>query len=74
MASLRGKKRSKKSGARAKKRDRARRVRIGAPDAALTPAAGVEAVRELDRVLGIAAALDAGIGPVKERNRGLSGG
>lgn len=57
-----------------KKRQRARRVRIGASDHTLTPAAGVEAVREADRALGIAAALDAAIGPVKERNRGLSGG
>src|SRR5699024_10494470 len=40
----------------------------------LTPTAGVEAVRETDRVLGIVSALDAGIGPVKERARGLSGG
>lgn len=34
----------------------------------------MEAVRELDRVLGISAALEAGIGPVKKRNRGLTGG
>lgn len=57
-----------------KKRSRARRVRIGARDARLTPAAGVEAVREVDRVLGITAALDEGIGAVKVRDRGLSGG
>lgn len=74
MAIIRGKKRGKKSDTRAKKRARARRVRIGAPDQRLTPAAGVEALREVDRVLGITAALDAGIGPVKERSRGLSGG
>ncbi|MDJ0358473.1 hypothetical protein [Paenarthrobacter sp. PH39-S1] len=59
---------------RAGRRARARRVRIGAPGVALTPATGVEAVREVDRVLGITAALDANIGPVKKRNRGLSGG
>lgn len=53
---------------------RARRVRMGAPDPRLTPAAGVEAIREVDRVLGITAALDAGIGSIKERARGLSGG
>ncbi len=40
----------------------------------MTPCAGVEAVRELDRVLGITAALDGGIGSVKERRRGLTGG
>lgn len=69
MATVRGQGQEKK-----RKRRRARRVRIGAADRRLTPAAGVEAVRELDRVLGIAAALDAGIGPVKVRRRGLSGG
>lgn len=65
MATIRG---------RGKRRKRARRVRIGAVDHRLTPVAGVEAVRELDRVLGITAALDAGIGKVKQRDRGLSGG
>lgn len=59
---------------RRKKRVRARRVRVGAVDARLSPAAGIEAIRELEAVLGITAALDAGIGPVKERERGLTGG
>lgn len=72
MATIRGKKKSKKQSTR--KRNRARRVRIGAPDPALTPAAGIEAVREADRVLGITDALDAGIGPVKQRDRGATGG
>lgn len=63
-----------RKGGRSGKRARARRVRVGAPDHRLTPAAGVEAVRELDAVLGICGELDAGIGPVKERDRGLSGG
>lgn len=72
MATIRGKSRSKKR--RNEHRTRARRVRIGAPDHALTPAAGIEAVREADRVLGITGALDAGIGPVKERDRGVTGG
>jgi hypothetical protein len=40
----------------------------------LTPCAGVEAVREVDRVLGLTAALERGIGAVKARRRGLSGG
>lgn len=57
-----------------KRRQRARRVRIGVADARLTPSAGVEAVGELDQVLGITAALEDGIGAVKERRRGLSGG
>jgi hypothetical protein len=57
-----------------RRRKRTRRVRAGRPDRRLTPSAGVETVRELDRVLGMTAALDRGIGPVKQRRRGLSGG
>lgn len=56
------------------RRQRARRFRVGCPDAQLTPSSGVEAVRELDRVLGVTRALEAGIGPLKERRRGLGGG
>lgn len=75
MATIRGKKRSGKRRKNTNKaRVRARRVRVGAPDQRLTPAAGVEAVRETDRVLGVTAALDAGIGAVKERARGITGG
>jgi hypothetical protein len=40
----------------------------------LTPCAGVEAVREVDRVLGLTAALEREVGAVKQRRRGLSGG
>lgn len=69
MATIRGSRRQAKQ-----RRRRARRVRVGAADHRLTRAGGVEAVRELDRVLGITAALDAGIGPVKQRARGLTGG
>lgn len=47
-----------------KKRRRVRRVGIGAQDPQLSPAAGIEAVREVDRVLGITAALDEHVGPV----------
>ena len=50
------------------------RVRVGAVDARLTGHAGVAAVTELDRVLGIAQALDAGVGAVKQRRRGVSAG
>ncbi|MFF1880688.1 hypothetical protein ACFVVC_04400 [Pseudarthrobacter sp. NPDC058196] len=71
MAPPRGEKRRTKLDA---KKARACRVRIGAPDPALSPAAGVEAIREADRVLGLASALDAGIGAVNERDRGLPGG
>lgn len=56
------------------RRQRARRVRIGERDRRLTPCAGVEAVREVDRVLGLTAALERGVGAVKARRRGLSGG
>ena len=67
MARIRGSK-------RVAKRRRARRVRIGAPDRRLTPCAGVEAVREVDRVLGLTGALDRHVGSVKQRARGLTGG
>ncbi len=56
------------------RRRRGRRVRIGAPDERLTPCAGVQAVREVDRVLGLTAALERHVGAVKQRQRGLSGG
>jgi hypothetical protein len=49
-------------------------VRIGAPDASLTPSAGVAALAEADRVLGLTAALDRHIPAVKQRDRGLSAG
>lgn len=68
MATVRG------SHKQAKQRKRARRVRIGASDPRLTPVAGVEAVRELDRVLGITRALDQAIGRIKTRERGLTPG
>ena len=51
-----------------------RRVRIGRPDLRLTGHAGVAAVTEADRVLGIADALDGAVGPVKQRRRGLTAG
>lgn len=68
MATVRGGKRN------GKRRRRARRVRIGTADRRLTPCAGVEAVREVDRALGLTAALDRHVGAVKQRRRGLSGG
>jgi hypothetical protein len=49
-------------------------ARTGESDGSLTENGGLVLVAELDRVLGVTAALDAGIGPVKERDRGLSGG
>lgn len=50
------------------------RVRIGAPDASLTPASGVIAVAELVGRLGVTAALDDAVGSIKQRDRGLSAG
>ena len=51
-----------------------RRIRIGAPDASLTALAGLTAVDEVIGRLDMVAELDAGIGPIKQRDRGLSGG
>ena len=49
-------------------------VVVGAADARLTGHAGVAVVAELDRVLGIASALDAAVGSIKVRRRGVSAG
>lgn len=49
-------------------------VRIGTPDASLTSASGVVAVAELVGRLGVIEALDEAIGPIKQRDRGLSAG
>ena len=51
-----------------------RQARIGAPDAALTPSAGLAAVSELCDRLGVIGALDAAVGPVKKRDRGFGPG
>jgi hypothetical protein len=50
------------------------RVRVGAPDASLTPVSGVVAVAELAGRLGVTGALDDAVGAVKQRDRGLSAG
>src|SRR5207247_5407973 len=50
------------------------RVRVGAPDASLTPASGVVAVAELVGRLGVTTALNDAVGSVKQRDRGLSAG
>ena len=49
-------------------------VRIGAPDASLTPASGVVAVAELVGRLGVVQALDDAVGTIKQRDRGVSAG
>src|SRR5438552_18496132 len=50
------------------------RVRVGAPDASLTPVSGVVAVAELVGRLGMVEALDDAVGVFKQRDRGLSAG
>jgi len=49
-------------------------VRIGAPDPTLTQFSGMVAVTELIDRLDMIKLLDAAIGPIKTRDRGLSGG
>lgn len=53
---------------------RQRRVVIGEDDPKLTGHAGLVLVAELDRVLGIGAAIDAAVGPIKKRRQGLGAG
>jgi hypothetical protein len=53
---------------------RRQRVRAGAPDASLTANAGLAAVTELCDRLGVIGALDAAVGPVKQRDRGFGAG
>jgi hypothetical protein len=50
------------------------RVRIGTPDASLTPVSGVVAVAELVGRLGVVEAFDDAVGTIKQRERGLSAG
>ena len=56
------------------KRRARRRVRIGAPDGSLTRFSGLAAVTELTDRLDVVGRLDAAIGPIKDRDRGFSGG
>jgi hypothetical protein len=51
-----------------------RQARIGVPDPALTPNAGLAAITELVNRLGVIGALDAAVGPVKQRKRGFGAG
>src|SRR5947207_1475462 len=55
-------------------RGSAGQVRIGGPDASLTPASGVVAVAELVGRLGVVEAFDDAVGVVKQRDRGLTAG
>jgi hypothetical protein len=49
-------------------------VRVGAPDPALTPVAGMVAISELVDRVGVIEALDAAVGPIKQRDRGFGAG
>ena len=49
-------------------------MRAGAPDASLTANAGLAAVTELCGRLGVIEALDAAVGPIKQRDRGFGAG
>ena len=49
-------------------------VRAGAPDRSLTANAGLAAVTELCERLGVIGALDAAVGPIKQRDRGRGAG
>jgi len=48
--------------------------RIGVPDPALTPNAGLAVITELCGRLGVISALDAAVGPIKQRERGFGAG
>jgi len=50
------------------------KIQIGADDPSLTAAGGMLAVTELCGKLGLIAALDEAMGPVKQRRRGFTGG
>ena len=49
-------------------------MRAGAPDASLTPNAGMAAISELCDRLDVTGALDAAVGPIKQRDRGYGAG
>lgn len=49
-------------------------MRVGAPDPSLTANAGLAAVTELCGRLGVIEALDAAVGPIKQRDRGFGAG
>ena len=56
------------------RRQKRQRPRVGVPDAALTPNAGLAVITELCGRLGVIEALDAAVGPVKQRDRGFGAG
>jgi hypothetical protein len=50
------------------------RVRVGMPDPSLTGVSGMAAVTELCEALDVVGAVDAAVGPIKQRARGYSAG
>ena len=56
------------------RRQKRQRPRVGAPDAALTPNAELAVITELCGRLGVIEALDAAVGPVKQRDHGVGAG
>ena len=54
--------------------DKKRRVMIGRDDPKLTPHAGLVLVAEVNRVLDVASTINAQVGSIKSRNRGLGAG
>jgi hypothetical protein len=61
-------------GRRQQRRKTRQRVHLGPADPTLTSNAGLIAITELAEHLAVATTLDAGIGPLKQRDRGLTGG
>jgi hypothetical protein len=55
-------------------RRKRRQVRVGVPDPGLTAVSGMAAVTELVDRLGVIGALDAAVGPIKQRDRGFGAG
>lgn len=49
-------------------------VRVGAPDPSLTAVSGMAAISKLVTRLGVIEALDAAVGPIKQRDRGCGAG
>ncbi len=74
MKTLRHRKRRVKHTAKQSRGRRNGRVRIGGDDASVTGAAGLVLVAEVDRILGVASTIDAWVGRIKQRDRGLSAG
>jgi hypothetical protein len=50
------------------------KARVGASDPCLTSVSGMAAVTELVERLGVIPALDAAVGPIKQRDRGFGAG